>query len=120
MGKETMIKLPDTLQEIFDIVSTHLLTQNARSVNDEHTCMYRGENGMKCAAGILIPDDQYAREYEFTSWDKLQAEKLVPSQFCDEIRELQKIHDNLSPEDWPNRLKRFAIKYNLEFNCTIS
>ena len=115
-----MIKLPDTLQEIFDIVSTHLLKQNARSINHEGTCMYRGDNGLKCAAGVLIPDDQYKKDFEFSSWATLSREQLVSSSFCEEIWDLQKIHDNSLISDWPLRLKQFAEKHNLKFNCPIS
>lgn len=53
-----MIKIPDTLQELFNIVSLHLLNQGQKSAH-ETLCMYRGPNGMKCAAGVLIPDNEY-------------------------------------------------------------
>jgi len=47
-----MIKLPETLQEIFDIVSKHLLKQNEKSKSPYMpelglNCAYRGENGWK-------------------------------------------------------------------------
>lgn len=115
-----MIKIPTTLQGIFNIVSTHLLKQNARSTDCEGTCMYRGKDGTKCAAGCLIPNDQYKKQYEYCTWSTLQREGLVPSKFSDEIQELQRIHDYGSISGWPAQLKEFAKHHNLEFNCTIS
>lgn len=55
-----------TLQEIFDIVSTHLLKQDrqAREGVDQEgfgqgICRYRSPAGLKCAVGCLITDEQY-------------------------------------------------------------
>lgn len=47
-----------TPQEIFDTVATHLFTQGRRSMHNG-ICVYRGENNLKCAVGILIPDSVY-------------------------------------------------------------
>ena len=51
-----------TSQEVFDVVAKHLLTQNAKSMDDpwDEMCAYRGENGRRCAVGALIPDDLYS------------------------------------------------------------
>lgn len=48
-------------QQIFDIVATHLFTQGKRSMHIEvgrisGRCAYRGDNGLKCAIGVLLPD----------------------------------------------------------------
>jgi hypothetical protein len=52
-----------TLQETFDKVCVHLLTQLQKSVfldsNGSMACAYRGPNGLKCAVGCLIPDELY-------------------------------------------------------------
>lgn len=62
---------PKSHQETFDIVVRALLKPGRPSVEprpddlkpDEPwtggTCQYRGDGGMKCAAGHLIPDDKY-------------------------------------------------------------
>ena len=47
------------LQELFDKIATHLLTQGARSENSLGKCLYRGEFGRKCAVGCLISDEEY-------------------------------------------------------------
>lgn len=48
-------------------VSNPLLKQGRRSVNpkNDDACMYRGDNGLKCAAGFLIPDELYDRSLEY-------------------------------------------------------
>jgi hypothetical protein len=57
----------DPKRKTFEVVKTHLLSQGARSTHPETiACAYRGEGGLKCAIGILIPDDKYNPE-----WDEL-------------------------------------------------
>ena len=54
-------------QEIFNIVVTHLLTQDKQSrrrIAGIDTCAYRGRNGLKCAIGVLIPDAVYNKDME--------------------------------------------------------
>ena len=56
-----------TAQEVFDQVATHLLTQNERSL-DGASCSYRNCDGLKCAAGCLISDDEYDNQMEGIDW----------------------------------------------------
>ena len=46
-------------QEIFDTVVEHLRRQGHRAYKEEYGCLYRLENGDKCAVGCLIPDHLY-------------------------------------------------------------
>lgn len=48
-------------QEIFDTVVRHLAVQGRRAIARQGYggCAYRGDNGTKCAAGVLIPDEKY-------------------------------------------------------------
>ncbi|NBQ67313.1 MAG: hypothetical protein EBU46_00165 [Nitrosomonadaceae bacterium] len=52
-----------SLQEIFDTVTNHLLTQQCRAENDTHVCRYRVTDEedvvLKCAVGCLIDDQHY-------------------------------------------------------------
>jgi hypothetical protein len=116
-----MITIPNLKQEVFDIVSNHLLTQMKRSsvafqtpqkYNHEN-CKYRTSDGLKCAAGILIPDDQYDPKMEGKSWHDLVSEGLVEDKFAFTIYELQGIHDWTKPEDWKIALIQFAKENNL-------
>jgi hypothetical protein len=117
-----MIKLPDTLQEIFNIVSAHLLTQIKRSIKRLNSsyfsaCAYRGNEGLKCAAGVLIPDDQYEPEMECKFWDELVKANYVENKFVEEIAELQCIHDSNS-EETIDYLKTELIKFAKLHNLT--
>jgi hypothetical protein len=117
-----MIKIPNTLQEVFNIVSAHLRTQIKRSRaylrNDQYeSCAYRGKDGTKCAAGILIPDDQYNVGMEGIAWVSLVDDGTVEDKFTRQISELQNIHDLNIKDDikyLQKELIKFATKYNLE------
>jgi hypothetical protein len=51
-----------TPQEIFDTVIAHLLQQGKQSKSD--VCLYRSDDGLKCAIGALIPDSEYDPDME--------------------------------------------------------
>jgi len=61
-----------TLQEIFDQVALHLMIQGERSFGrlpasdytNANSCLYRGPNGLQCAAGCLISDAEYNPAFE--------------------------------------------------------
>lgn len=60
-----------TLQEVFDRVVKHLLTQNKVSFASKNgdskngdICAYRGAGGLMCAVGCLIPDNLYKPEMD--------------------------------------------------------
>ena len=122
-----MIKIPDTLQEVFDIVSTHLLKQVKRSMGkvlkiETETCAYRGKNEMKCAAGALIPDDQYKSVFEGSFWEDLARMEFVEPKFVEEISELQSIHDENHNDDvdyLKTKLVKFAETHNLQINFEV-
>ncbi|AND75149.1 hypothetical protein pf16_226 [Pseudomonas phage pf16] len=126
MKKITLANLAAaTAQQVFDQVAAHLLHQNAKAqkvregttIND---CMYRGENGTKCAAGCLIADDEYKPEMDKedavrgTSWPSLITRKLVPSTPHDRlIRALQHVHDDHEPINFKRELHRTAEEFGL-------
>jgi hypothetical protein len=118
-----MIKLPNTLQEVFDIVSKHLLKQNERSLNPYPVpssmlpeCSYRGKDGTKCAAGVLISDEEYNAKFESWTWSGLVDNYIVEDKFKEEINDLQEIHDRWPVHSWRSRLNNFAKKHNLQVN----
>jgi hypothetical protein len=63
---------PVEAQELFDYITSKVLEQGRPSIletNDEEgeakvVCVYRGENGAKCAAGHVIPDAWYSEKLE--------------------------------------------------------
>lgn len=105
-----------TKQEIFDQVSEHLLMQMKKSeTNDKISCLYRGLDGLKCAAGCLIADDEYFKIMEWNEWNTLVEQHLVPNYHKELIQELQNIHDNYNVCNWKNTLRNFSIENNLEW-----
>lgn len=107
-----------TKQQVFDTVAKHLLTQMQQSTSGkfETPCLYRGPNGLKCAAGVLIGDDEYCEEMELNSWNELVKHGLVPNEHKNLIHTLQGIHDCVPPDAWHNQLKNTAKDLGLEFN----
>ena len=123
----TLATLPQaTEQEVFDQVATHLLRQRKVSRNPEtQMCAYRGADGLKCAAGCLIGDDEYSSAMENLEWDQLEMQKqrfTVPEEHIGLITDLQQVHDNADDEigiggdayaTWLKELEEVADSYGL-------
>lgn len=107
-----------TKQQIFDQVSAHLLTQMRRSTRAENVswCMYRGANGLKCAAGSLIDDNEYESVMEGCAWIDVVEMGAAPRRNSTFISELQVLHDSINPYYWPELLKSLAEKHKLKRN----
>jgi len=108
-----MITINLTAQEIFDKVSIHLLTQNKRS-QDDRMCTYRGPEGLKCAAGCLIPDKHYYPKLEQMSWQTLVNNGEVSSNHNELISLLQCVHDEKPVENWKECLLSFGRDNHLD------
>jgi hypothetical protein len=111
-----------TKQETFDIVARHLLTQNKKAYGPYYTafgknngCVYRSPDGLKCAAGCLIPDDKYHSDLEGEIANLGDMKLLLQELGHDAnfVRRLQLIHDNTAEEDWAAALIREAAKEGL-------
>lgn len=105
-----------TAQEVFDQVKTHLLTQMERSVDFISYNKYRSHNGLKCAAGCLIADDEYTMDMEGRIWSSLVIENIIPDYHAILIRDLQFLHDCYQPPEWEERLEKVAKKHDLEWH----
>ena len=115
------------LQQIFDKVSNHLLTQNRKSLGTSSgsSCAYRGVMGATCAVGCLIPDNEYLSSMEGQSIDAdevwailfpiVKAGKHVRGIKFDLLEDLQHLHDFNSVPEWPDRLQECANNFNLTF-----
>jgi hypothetical protein len=112
-----------THQQIFDQVARHLLTQKRKSVKTPETltgrCLYRGPDGMKCAIGVLIPDEEYVEAMESLSIRQLL--RLLKARFEDVdphfLNALQNLHDDCFVENWKEELRGFAVDHGL--NSTV-
>lgn len=107
------------IQQIFDKVYVHLLTQNARSA-DESGCLYKNPAGLKCAVGCLIPDEFYDPDIEGASTRNKLLENILikslgelSSEKLNLLDQLQQLHDDTPVTSWEGLLKKLAIKWNL-------
>ena len=111
----TLATLPQaTAQEVYSQVRNHLLTQKIKSKEEGKGCVYRGPDGLKCAAGCLISDEEYREEMERQPWSFLVGKVLVPKVHGRLIAELQRIHDQQAATRWEYCLNKLAADFNLE------
>ena len=124
----TLATLPHaTAQQVFDQVSSHLLAQGKRSADESKyqplvngqadACMYRGPQGLKCAAGCLIGEGEYNYNMECRGWDTLVRHGVVPPAHQELIVQLQSIHDSCRPSKWSEALDRLATRMGLKFTA---
>lgn len=111
-----LFELPETEQEVFDIIKSHLLRQKQKSL-DKRTCKYR-HGDLRCAAGVLIPDECYDISFENLVWAALIGEKDFPRQHYHLISTLQEIHDQYDPIEWEEQLRAVASYFKLKYERT--
>ena len=108
---------PMTAQEIFDTVVAHLRKQGCRSA-ENGTCLYRGPDGTKCAAGCLIPVEMYTPNIEGAWWKSgaLDAiRKHVGEEHSSLIVDLQDTHDGFPLDQWEYQFSVIARTYHLTY-----
>jgi hypothetical protein len=107
-----------SLQEIFEFVAKHLLTQKEPALDESGDCVYRGENNLKCAVGCLIPDSLYRSEIEYVSFSYLNSFFPSISNYPQKCRNLvcslQDIHDGQNTESWYEQICILAESYELD------
>jgi hypothetical protein len=106
-----------TNQECFDGSARHLLTQMKRCSRGSE-CLYRFD-GMKCAIGVLIPDEIYRTWMENRPIRKLLYScPDLKTLFCgvDEslLIALQDVHDASPLDKWAIDLRAVADRYHLD------
>lgn len=123
------------MQEIFDKAVGGVVAQGGPSsgVTEELTavclCLYRGDNGRKCAVGHLIDDSAYSSELEGQNVSDEKVRWAVENSVGRELSrrevemlvDLQAAHDQGYGEDFPEYIpgflysvERIADDYNLE------
>jgi len=112
----TLATLPQaTAQEVYSQVRKHLLTQKIKSMSEERKgCVYHGPDGLKCAAGCLLSEEEYRPTMEGKVWDYLVQQGMAPAEHQELISDLQQVHDRKDPTDWEYCLNRLAADFNLE------
>jgi len=113
---------PADNQQVFDFVVAKLREQGCQSMDTgDNTCMYRGRNDTKCAAGHLIPDCDYEKSWECSGVHYQGTGNAVSSYFdlkgydCKLINELQKVHDSYCVNDWEHKWKLLAETFGLTY-----
>ena len=130
-GNTTTLPYPDPRndQEVFTFVVTNLLQQNEKSVSCMGMCLYRcyKEDGrvLKCAAGWLIPDEDYTPEFDSQDGDVTFVEGSLNNRATNYFRAkgfnldllfyLQSTHDRFNVKDWKNEFAILAKEFGLVF-----
>ena len=122
-----MHKLPSA-QEVFDLVTKHLFAQGRPAYDGNRGCMYRTHDGLRCAVGVLIPDDLYDPAFEMNKADSVIQELFDADladwrEHKDLLLSLQVAHDNClrEPDETFNttalarHLRNVAKRYSLEY-----
>ena len=119
-----------TAQQFYDMIVSHLRQQNARSVLDDlygaNPCAYRGLNNMKCAVGIIIPDEIYTRSMESKTVSQLIRNNGIgydiPEELLLELDQhrkllstLQSIHDAEPVCVWEEHFEILAENLDLQY-----
>lgn len=102
-----------TQKEVFEQVKTHLLTQKKKSMVDD-VCAYRGKGKLKCAAGCLIGEHEYQKNFENKRWNHLSDMNMVPSEHAVLIDSLQIVHDHYFVFQWEEELEKVRVNFNIE------
>ena len=116
----TLKTLPQaTAQEVFDQITQHLIRQGRAATSSTGACRYRVEvqgEVLKCAAGCLIADGEYNRLFESVAWNELANMGKVPTHHVALVRQLQRVHDRESFEDWTHYFHKIAKDFDLAFH----
>lgn len=113
-----------TDQEIFDIVVEHLRKQGEKSEDfysievPYQSCRYRAfKNGkiLKCAAGCLIPDEEYSKSFEDHAAKYVSFFQIYYKKNLSLISALQMIHDFAEVENWETKFSNLANEFNLKY-----
>lgn len=114
------------LQVTFDKVRSHLRKQNKKSMNKlpglnggMETCMYLALDGSQCAAGCLIPPEEYNKNFEGKGlFTNPQVRNLMERLGHDLhlVYALQSVHDGYDVNMWEVKLKEVATQFKLVYD----
>ncbi len=108
-----------TKQQIFDKVSVHLIRQDKVCEGDDG-CRYHGDDGLRCAIGILIPKRYYNTGMEEENVDnlfKFHKKAMIgcklSSRYKGLLNELQMVHDDRMVREWSEELAKVARNFKV-------
>lgn len=101
-------------QEAFNKMVQHLRAQKVKSLASDGTCLYRGPNGLKCAVGALIPDEEYRTQFEDVIASTV-VQNCPSLQGIDKglLNKMQNAHDNVRVQFWEDEFKEIAEEFDL-------
>ena len=109
-------------QEVFDEIVTHLRKQECAAQDNSSLCMYRTQSGLKCAAGCLIRDEEYAPWMERRLFNSILMNEQAPKSLVDRLEEhgnvimrMQRIHDDYQPIQWEEQFQKVAEDFGLKY-----
>lgn len=95
------------MQHTFDTVVKALRLQNCKSTTFLGQCMYKNQDGTKCAAGPLIPPSEYLSQMEHCGvcvdvfGATLVRDCLLRNNHCPTLAHmLQRVHDTVAVSKW--------------------
>ncbi len=118
MGYDPGLGSEPTAQQVFDVVARHLLKQGARSMLEPDVCAYRSPDGLMCAVGACISDEEYSPSLDA---DAVHVEValdmgLLPAGLRPHqplLNELQILHDSIEVRHWAFGLRETARLFGL-------
>ena len=115
---------PKNNQDAFDKVLKAIRKQNyQRSATKVGSCKYRGPNGLRCAAGHLIPNNLYRKSMEGKTINSRIINMPTIGEYfknvnSDLLSDLQSAHDRdlkYGENNWETGMKQIAKEYNLVY-----
>lgn len=80
--------------------------------------MYRGPDGLRCAVGVLIPDEGYIPNMEHMSVMSSYFDRYLKSWGLSDhvllLQDLQETHDRELPDTWSDALRNVAAHHSLD------
>lgn len=120
---------------MFDTVWNHFVVNKGprsakepyREMGSAGRCLYRGQDGAKCAIGLFIPDERYHSEFDMIGAPGMRVIKdetlhdiIEQSITIETLRELQRCHDDTYTKSFHEtieiNLRQFAKRYKLTCN----
>jgi len=104
-----------TAQEVINTVAQHLLTQGKKASDHGGSCRYRTTQGLSCAVGCLLTDDEYSPKMEGRMVGDIS--RSLPTRLRQHhalLVRCQAIHDELAVNEWPGAIRKLAEKLGLE------
>lgn len=119
MYSVTIFTLPtNTLQQVFDFVANHLLTQGKKAINITGGCVYNHAGASTaCAIGCLIPEEMYDNSIEGGNIEEVLETYDVPNisqEMYKLLAALQNVHDGYLASRWEIELIAVAETFDLK------